>query len=227
VGQRLHLGRTDLPWCTIVGVVGDVRQTALGVEEADAVYLPVQQWYASDRVLSLVVRTRGDPAALTPGVRNAIWSVDKDQAITRIVTMNDLVTGSEAERRFALVLLQSFALVALVLAAIGIYGVVSGSVTERVREIGVRAALGAPRTGILSLVIRQGMTLTALGIGLGLAAALGASRGLETLLFGVSRLDPVTYGFVALLSTLVALAATGVPAWRASRVDPAITLRAE
>jgi putative ABC transport system permease protein len=227
VGQRLHLGSTDQPWYTIVGVVGDVRQTALGVEEADAVYLPAQQWYAGDRVQSLVVRTRGDAAALTPAVRNAIWSVDKDQAITRVVTMNDLVTGSEAERRFALVLLQSFALVALALAAIGIYGVVSGGVTERVREIGVRSALGASRTGILSLVVRQGMTLAGLGIGLGLAAALGASRGLEALLFGVSRLDPLTYLSVAFLSALVALAATAIPARRASRVDPAIALRAE
>lgn len=227
VGQRLHVGRTDQPWYTIVGVVGDVRQTALGVEETDAVYLPAQQWYAPDRVQSLVVRARGNAAALTPAVRNAIWSVDKDQAITRVVTMNDLLTQSEAERRFALVLLQSFALVALALAAIGIYGVVSGGVTERVREIGVRSALGASRTGILSLVVRQGMTLAGLGIGLGLAAALGASRGLEALLFGVSRLDPLTYLSVAFLSALVALAATAIPARRASRVDPVIALRAE
>jgi putative ABC transport system permease protein len=141
--------------------------------------------------------------------------------------MEELVTGSAAERRFALILFEAFAVSALVLAAIGIYGILAGSVTERTREIGVRSALGASRAAIVALVVRQGMTLTGLGIAIGLGGAAAASRALITLLFGVSRLDPVTY--LAVVSLLVAAAAIAcwIPAWRAARVDPAVTLRAE
>jgi ABC-type antimicrobial peptide transport system permease subunit len=134
---------------------------------------------------------------------------------------------SEARRRFALVIFEAFALVALVLAATGIYGVLSGSVTERMREIGVRAALGAKRGDILSLVLRQGMLLAALGVCSGLIGAMLASRALITLLFGISRVDPATYvGVITLLASVAAIACW-VPAWRAAQVDPAITLRAE
>ena len=141
--------------------------------------------------------------------------------------MESLVSSSEAQRRFALILFEVFALVALILAAIGIYGVLSGTVSERMREIGVRAALGASRSQILGLVLRQGMTLTGLGIVIGLAAAVAASRAIITLLFGVSRLDPTTYLGVITLLAGVAVIACLAPAWRAARVDPSITLRAE
>ena len=176
---------------------------------------------------SLVVRTRGDAAALAPAIRSAIWSVDKDQPIVRVATMENLLAASEAERRFALILFAAFALVALVLAATGIYGVLAGSVAERTREIGVRSALGASRTDILGLVIRQGMTLTAIGIAIGLVGAAAASQAVASLLYGVSRLDPVTYVGVIVLLGGVASGACGVPAWRAAKVDPASTLRAE
>jgi len=160
-------------------------------------------------------------------VRNAIWSIDKDVPITRVSTMESLVSSSEAQRRFAVILFEVFALVALILAATGIYGVLSGTVNERMREIGVRAALGASRSDILALVVRQGMAMTGLGIAIGLAGAVVASGVLITLLFGVSRLDPITYLAVTTMLAAVAVIACLVPAWRAARVDPAITLRAE
>ena len=153
--------------------------------------------------------------------------MDKDQPIVRVATMDDLVAVSAAERRFALIVFEAFALVALVLAAIGIYGLLSGSVTERMREIGVRSALGASRGDILTLVLRQGMTLTALGIAIGVAGAAAATQALGALLFDVSRLDPVTHLAVIALLAGAAMIACGVPAWRAARVDPASTLRAE
>ena len=180
-----------------------------------------------DRAQSLVVRTSGGAAALTASVKNAVWSVDRDQPIVRIATMDSLLATSEAERRFVLILFEAFGLVALVLAATGIYAVLSGSVTERMREIGVRVAVGASRRDIVAMVIRQGVRLTAIGAVIGMAGAMAASQGLVTLLFGVSRLDPVTYlGVVAMLAG-VAVIACAVPSWRAAQVEPAITLRAE
>jgi predicted permease len=225
LGQRLRIGPAG-PY-TIVGVVGDVKQLSLALSDSDAVYTPASQWPFADRVASLVVRGRGDPTALAPTVRQAIWSVDKDEPIVRIATMDDLLAASAAERQFALILFEAFALAALLLAAAGIYGVLSGSVAERTREIGVRSALGASRGGILALVLGQGLRLTALGVAIGLAAAAVASRAIAAMLFGVSRLDPVTYLSVVALLAAVSAIACGVPAWRASRLDPAKTLRAD
>jgi putative ABC transport system permease protein len=227
IGQRLRFGPDEGPPYTIVGVTGDVTQTSLATEKADAVYVSVPQWHWVDRVMSFVIRTRGDAAALAPAVREAIWSVDRNQAIVRVATMDSLLTKSEADRRFALILFESFGLIALMLAAIGIYGVLSGSVSERTREIGVRAALGASRADILRLVARQGLTLTGLGTVVGLIGAVFSSEAIVTLLFGVSRLDPATYAGVAALLLAVSGIASAIPAWRAARVDPAITLRAE
>ena len=227
IGKRMHLGRTDLPWYTVVGVVGDVKQTSLALTEPDAVYVAETQWYFPDSVMSLVVRTSGDPAALTSAVKAAIWSVDKDQPIVRIATFDQLVARSAADRRFALVLFEAFALVALVLAATGIYGVLSGMVGERTREIGVRTALGASRRDILALIVGQGLWLTGVGAVAGLAVAAMASRALATLLFAITALDPVTYTAVVGLLAGVSAVACAVPAWRAARIDPAITLRAE
>jgi putative ABC transport system permease protein len=227
IGQRLHMGDTNQPWYTVVGVVGEVKQASLAVDGGDAIYIAAPQWYAPDRVRSLVVRTRSDPTQLFRQVQDAIWSVDKDQPVVRVATMSQLVATSAAERRFALILFEAFAVVALVLAGIGIYGVLSGSVAERTREIGVRTALGASRSGILSLILRQGLSLTGVGVVLGLAGAFAATRVIETLLFGVSRLDPVTYAGVVVLLAGTALVACWLPARRASQVDPVITLRAE
>ncbi|HYO62493.1 MAG TPA: ABC transporter permease [Pyrinomonadaceae bacterium] len=227
VGRRVHIGPTDRPWFTIVGVVGDVKQVSLAKSQPEAAYIPATQSWFDDRSLSLVVRARGDAAALAPAVRQAIWSVDKDQPVARVATMDDLLAKSAAERRFALVLFEAFGVAALILAAVGIYGLLSGSVAERTREIGIRLALGATRRDILSLVVRQGMKLAGLGVVIGLAGAAAASRALVSLLYGVSRLDPASYlGVVALLAAVSAVACW-LPAWRASRVDPSITLRAE
>lgn len=227
IGQRVHVGPTDRPWFIIVGVVGDVKQTSLAESDPRAVYItPAQSWFVDD-AMSLVVRTQGDPAAFAPAVRQAIWSVDKDQPIVRVATMDELLRASAAQRRFALIVFQAFALVGLVLAATGVYGVLAGSVTERTREIGVRVALGASPSNILALVFRQGMTLTALGVAIGLSGAAAASGALITLLFGISRLDPITYLGVIALVLGVSGVACWVPARRAAQVDPAITLRAE
>lgn len=227
LGKRLHLGPTDRPWYTVVGIVGDVKQTSLAISDPDAVYIPAgQSWFADD-TMSFVIRTHGDPAALAPAVESAIWSVDKDQPIVRVAMMDDLVAVSEAERHFVLRLFEIFGCVALTLAAVGIYGILSGSVTERTREIGVRTALGATRGDIMSLVLHQGMRLTILGIVIGLAGAAVSSRMLVTLLFGISGLDPGTYLGVIVLLAIVAAIACSIPAWRAAQVDPSITLRAE
>ncbi|HET7374277.1 MAG TPA: ABC transporter permease [Gemmatimonadaceae bacterium] len=227
LGQRLHLGPDRGPWYTIVGVVRDVKQLSLAVSQADAAYIPTDQSWFADRVLSLVARTRGDSRALAPAIENAIWAVDKNQPIVRVATMDDVVATSAAQRRFALVAFEAFALAALALAAVGIYGVLSGSVAERVREIGVRLALGASPRDVVRLVMRQGMALAVTGVVLGLLGAAAASRALITLLFGISRLDPATYFNVVGLLLGVAAVACGVPAWRAARVDPSVTLRAE
>lgn len=231
LGQRVRMGPeiddTSRPWDYIVGVVGDVKQASLASDQPDAFYVASGQWPWVDNVQSLVVRTRGEPAALIPLVKRAVWSVDKDQPITRVATMTELVSRSAAERRFALVVFEVFAAAALALAAIGLYGVLSGSVAERMREIGVRCALGATRAQILLLVVREGMGLTLIGVAIGLAGAAAATRALVTLLFGVSRLDPMTYAGVIVLLAGVAAVASWIPASRAARVDPAITLRAE
>ncbi len=225
IGQRLTIG-DEKPY-TVVGVVGDVRQVSLALDQADAVYTTEDQWRFADRAISLVVKSRGDPVSLVPAVQKAIWSVDPGQAITRIATMDHVVATSAAERRFALTLFGAFAIVALVLAAAGIYGVLAGSVAERTQEIGVRSALGATRANILRLVVGQGMTLTGFGVLVGLAGAAAVSQVIVAMLFGVSHLDPMTYlGAMALLAA-VGLVACAVPAWRATRVDPATTLRAE
>jgi predicted permease len=231
LGQRVRvgpdIGRADRPWATVVGVVGDVKQASLALSESDAFYTATTQWSWVDNVQSLVVRARGEAATLTPAVKTAIWSVDRDQPIVRVATLDSLLATSEAERHFVLILFEAFGLVALVLAATGIYGVLSGGVTERMREIGVRVAVGATRGDILALVIRQGIVLTGFGVVIGLAGAIAASQVLITLLFGVSRLDPATYLGVIVLLAGVSLIACGIPAWRAAQINPASTLRAE
>ena len=228
IGQRLHLGPTTGPWNTVVGVVGDVKQTSLAGAETDAVYITNTQWRMfADRARWLVVRARGSASTLTPAIKQAIWSVDKDEPIVRIATMDDRLAKSAAERRFALILFETFGLAALVLAAIGIYGVLSGSVTERTREIGVRLALGAQRRDVLGMILRQGVTLILSGVGIGLLAAWVVTRLLTTLLYSVSATDPLIFGSVALLLTIVAVLACCVPARRATKVDPLVALRQE
>jgi putative ABC transport system permease protein len=166
-------------------------------------------------------------SALVPAIKEAIWSVDNEQPIVRVARMETLLAESASERRFVLILFEAFGLVALALAGSGIYGVLSGSVTERTREIGVRSALGATRGGIVALIVRQGMTLTALGALLGVAGALLASQALGALLFGISRFVAFTYIAAIVLLSAVAAMACVLPAWRASRIDPMVALRYE
>ena len=227
LGKRLHISGMEGVWYTVVGVVGDIKRTSLAVNDPDAIYTDFRQNWAVESPLSFAIRTSGDPALVAGAVKNAIWSVDPNQPIVRVMTMEHMIFASEAERRFVLMLFAAFGSVALALAAIGIYGVLSGSVNERMREIGVRAALGASRRDILNLVLRDGLYLAGVGISIGLAGAAASSRVMQSLLFGISRLDPYTYLGVILLLTAVAAIACAAPAWRASRVDPSITLRAE
>jgi ABC-type antimicrobial peptide transport system permease subunit len=225
IGRQLRVGPAG-PY-TVVGVVGDVRQESLALGETDAVYMAPSQWKFEDNPMSVVIHARSDAAALTSAVRAAVWAIDKDQPIVRVTTMDALLTGSAASRRFALRLFEAFGLAALVLAAAGLYGVLAGSVVERWREIGVRSALGASRGDIMGLVLRQGLRLTTLGVVVGIGAALLATRLLAAMLFGVSHVDPLTYVGVVVLLTLTSVVASALPAWRASRVDPVTALRSE
>jgi putative ABC transport system permease protein len=227
IGQRVQVGPPGLPWLTVVGVVGDVKQASLAVSQTDAVYTTAMQWPFPESTMSLVVRAHGDAAALAPAVRQAIWLVDKDQPITRVATMDRLLAGTAAERRFALVLFEAFGLVALTLAAIGIYGVLSGNVAERTHEIGVRLALGARKMDVLHLVLRQALRFAIVGAAVGLVSGLMVSHLIAGLLYAVSPTDPPTFAGVAFILVAVALLASYVPARRAMRVDPIVALKYE
>jgi putative ABC transport system permease protein len=227
IGQRLRIGAADSPWFTVVGVVGDVKQLSLETQWLDAVYVTPEQWHFADRALTVVIKARGDAASLTSAVRNAIWSVDKDQPIVRVATLASVISSTARQRTFALLLFEAFGLAALLLTAVGIYGVVSSGVTDRLREIGVRTALGASRRAILRMVMSEGTSMAVIGVGIGLLIAAAATQGLTALLFGVSRFDMTSYAAVAITLIAVASLACWIPARRASRIDPAVTLRSE
>jgi putative ABC transport system permease protein len=176
---------------------------------------------------SIVVRSAGDPLALVPFLRQAVLDVDHDVPLDNVMTMDARVSASVAGPRLYAVLLGAFAMLALALAAVGLYGVLSYSVSQRHREFGVRLALGAERGDILRLVVQQGLALTLVGVALGLAGALGVTRFLKTLLFGISPNDPATYAAICALLVAVAFLACWIPARRASRVDPMAALRVE
>ena len=227
IGQRLHAGPTNRPWFTVVGVVGDVKQVSLESDLPDAVYVAPAQWHFADRAFWLVVKARDDAARLTPAIRAAIWSVDRQQPIVRVATLDAVLASTARQRRFALLLFEAFGVAALLLTAVGIYGVVSSGVHERTREIGVRTALGASRPAILRMVMNEGASMAALGIGLGIPIAAAATQGLTALLFGVSRFEPSSYLGVAMTLLAVTALACWIPARRAARIDPALTLRSE
>jgi len=228
IGQRVRIGpfnRPDGPWGTIVGVVGDVKQTSLAAS-TDAFYVALGQWAWLDNEQSLVVKTTGDAAVFVESIKQAIWSVNPTLPLERITTMSDLVAGSEAERTFALTIFAAFGLAALLLAGVGVYGVIEGSVTERTREIGLRSALGATPKRIAALVVGQGLTLTIIGVAIGVGVAASSTRAIASLLFGIEPFDLATYAGVVALLLGVAFVACYAPAFRAARIDPADTLRA-
>jgi putative ABC transport system permease protein len=232
----LHLMVADTPdgfrSMEIVGVAADVKHVSLEGEPQPHLYVPYHQvhpqlavWLTTNQFV--VLRTSGPPLALGESVRRELAKVDASVAAADIRASGYYVESASAARRFSLVLLSLFAAIALVMAAVGIYGVVSYTVAQRTRETGVRLALGATMGDILGQVLGEGIRRTAVGIGVGLLAALGASRALRGLLYGVGATDPLTYGAVVVVLVIVALAASFLPAWRAARLDPLAALRRE
>jgi putative ABC transport system permease protein len=231
LGKRMQLGAVpdaQVPWMEIVGVVGDVRR-GLATEPQAEMYLPFKQADAVLPVftLSVVLRTGVEPAAEVSGLRDVIAKIDKNQPLVRVRTMEDNMTASVTQERFRTWLLGLFALLALLLSTIGIYGVMAYSVTQRVQEIGIRMALGAQPREVFRLVSGQGLKLALIGVGGGLLASLVLTRVLKSFLYEVSALDPITYVFVAVLLAAVGLLASYFPARRATAVDPLIALRHE
>ena len=239
IGQRITIGKGlgpqfEEPTRQIVGVVGDVRENGLRTSDQAVMYVP--QGQVSDPLtqlansvipMSWAVRTASDPATLTNAIQRDILAVDGQLPVSKIRTMEQVVSESTARQNFNMLLLSIFAGMALLLAAIGIYGLMSYTVEQRTQEIGIRMALGAGRGDMLKLIVRQGMLLAGFGVVIGLAAAFGLTRLLASLLFGVKTTDPVTYAVVALVLISVALFATYIPAWRATKIDPLIALRYE
>jgi putative ABC transport system permease protein len=229
IGKRLKIGAVDSPnqWLTVAGIVNNVRQTGL-YEQKHEIYVP----YAQERRVfmaprDLVVSTKADAASVVAAVRQAVWSVDKDQPVSNVQTMNQVVAASISKERFQSLLLGLFAALALLLACVGLYGVISYAVVQRTHEIGVRMALGAKPVDVLRLVIRQGMGLTIIGLIVGVAVGSVVTRVLSDMLYGISTRDPLTFVGAPLLLLAVAFLACYIPARRATRIDPLVALRYE
>lgn len=227
IGKRIHLGgiKTTAPWLTVVGVVGRVKQYGLDADSRIAFYMPQTQ--VPSRAMYVAIHTGADPAALSAAVQREVRAIDPDLPVYHVRPMDRLVELSLARREFAMLLLAMFAGLALALAAIGIYGVMAYLVSQGVREIGIRMALGATQRGILRLVLLRGMAIACTGLAGGLAVALALTRFLRSLLFGITATDPFTFILTPAALALIALAAVVVPARRAARVDPIEALRIE
>ncbi len=231
LGRRFKIGSadSDRPWLTIVGIVADVRQMGMTEPVKPEMYLPQRQikshFFFSPR--DLTIRTSVEPMSLADAVRNAVHAVDPNQPVTNIRTMEEVLGEESAQSRVAMVLMSTFAALALLLAAIGLYGVLSYFVAQHTPEIGLRMALGAQAGDVLRLVLRQGLMLVFCGVALGLFGAFALTRLMKSLVFGVATADPLTFAIVPLVFCVVALVACWVPARRATKVDPMIALRAE
>lgn len=229
LGKQMRLGgpspQNRNPWLTVVGVVSHVKNYGVDQESRVETYLPYLQDPRSS--FSLVIRTSGEPTSITSAVRQAVRSVDPEVPIFNSRSLHEILSDSVAPQRLAMFLLGVFAMIALLLAAVGIYGVMSYSVTQRTHEIGVRMALGARKPDILRLVVGQGMGLVALGLVIGIGVAFGLTRLMATLLFRVSASDPLTFALIPVLLGIVAFFASYIPARRAMKVDPLVALRYE
>jgi putative ABC transport system permease protein len=224
VGQRIREAGDTVVY-SIIGVAGDARQLNLSEPLTPQLYRPLLQ--APNLFSNIVARTSGDPLLLAPAVRGAIWVVDRDQPVWAISSMEQLLDRSLSRLRYTMRLTAGFALLALILAAVGVYGVISYLVTQRTREIGIRIAVGATPSQAVAPIMSLGVRLTLLATGLGLAAALAGSRLLRGQLFEVKSTDPLTYAVVVLVLAAVALLASWMPARRAARIDPIVVLRHE
>jgi putative ABC transport system permease protein len=230
LGRRIDTGTGDgtTRWMTIVGVVEDIRERGLDLEMKPAVYVPFTQTEITFfQPTEIAIHTTRDPLSVSKELRAAVWSVDPEQPVSDIRTMDAIVDGELSNRTQMLQLLGAFAALALLLAALGIYGVLSYVVSQRTREIGLRMAIGASRWDIISAILGYSVRLTAMGLLAGIGAAIGATRLLSTLLFGVSPLDPTTFIVVSALLAAVAFLASYVPTRRAAAVDPMVALREE
>jgi putative ABC transport system permease protein len=226
VGRRLTITFGDEPAMReIVGVVGDVKHRGLTNESGSEVYVPYLQLPLTG--MNIVARTLGDPLSIVAAIRNESFAVDRNQPVANIRTMEQYLADSVARPRFNTVLLGLFAALALALAVVGIYGVMSYFVAQRTHEIGIRMAMGARSCDVLRMVVRQGMSLTMIGLVIGLTLAFAATRLLTSLLYGVGPTDPSTFVVISSLFALVALLACYIPARRAAKVDPIVALRHE
>ena len=225
IGKAINVTQGPEKFREIVGIVGDVKQYGLARPSTLQTYEPYSQMPFSG--VSLVVRTEGNPAALSGAIRSEVLAIDKEQPVSRIRTFDQIIYDSVQQQRFLMLLLGVFAAVALILAAVGLYGVMSYAVTQRTHEIGIRMALGASGGNVLRLIVGYGMMLAALGVAIGLAGAFVVTRLMETLLFSISTTDPLTFAGLSLLLTGVALVACVAPARRAIKVDPMLALRHE
>ena len=224
LGKRIKHGFKNQV-AEVVGVIGDVKYAGLDQQTKPEMYVPFAQraW----PFMRIVARSKSDPSVVAAAIREAVRAIDKDQPVDKITTMSSVVSASIVDRSFYMQLLGTFASLAFILAAVGIYGVVSYSVAQRTREIGIRVAIGARRRDVLGLVLREALRLTALGVALGLVGAFVATRVLRSLLFEVKPTDPATFICLSLLLTFVALVASYIPARRATKVDPLVALRYE
>jgi putative ABC transport system permease protein len=227
IGKRLTFGQREKnpDWYEIVGLAGDVKQYSLDQASTMQTYTPYTQQTFSH--MTLVVRSKGDPTTLSAAIRSEVLNLDKEQPVSSIRTLEQNFAASLAQQQFAMVLLGVFAAVALVLAAVGIYGVLSYAVTQRTHELGIRMALGASRRDVLKLVVGKGMLLTLIGVAGGVLAAFGLTRLMSGLLFGVTATDSATFISVGGGLLVVALLACLIPARRATKVDPLVALRYE
>lgn len=233
VGKRLRLGDEANPWLEVVGVVADSKSSGLESTSRPGLYIPYQQRQGTlveslvGRRMTLIVRTVAEPSQSVAALRQVLRELEPNQAVTDVQPLTQILAESVAPQRFRTVLLGLFALVAVLLAGLGIYGVMNYTVSQRTREIGIRVALGAETNDVLRLVLRQGLILALAGVALGVAASLALTRLMKTLLFGVSATDPLTFVAVALLLTIIAVLACWISARRATKVDPMIALRCE